>query len=112
MADSSEFRVGVIGAILEVQFVDSAGDADDVSTATVRKIRIKLKGGRTAKEFTASFTTDGTDGKIRYVTIATTDIPLAGTWEIQGYLEMTGGWKGWGPAGEFTVGQVLGPLPA
>ena len=63
----------------------------DVSSATVLTLKLKRK-DKTIQEHDMVFTTDGTDGKVEYVTL-TGDIPAGnkGKWQAQVYLEMPGG---------------------
>ena len=79
---------GDFGAVtFVIQFVN-AGSAVDISTYTTLTIRMGPSGG-TINDFTASFTTDGTDGQIEY-TLASSDIDTEGVWLIQGKVEKTG----------------------
>jgi hypothetical protein len=70
--------VGDIGTVFEIDV------GEDISTATTKQIYFKKPNGATLTK-TATFTTDGTDGKIEYTTVAD-DIDVAGTWQIQGRL--------------------------
>lgn len=85
-------HVGDVGTIFEVTVVEN----DEVTPvpiglATVMKIYFKDPEG-TKTSHTAVLVTDGSDGKMKYVGIAG-DIDLAGTWQMQGYVEI--------PAGKF-----------
>lgn len=63
----------------------------DISTATTKSLLL-YKPDRTLLTKAASFSTDGTDGKIRYTTLAA-DLSAAGSWQLQVYIEMpTGKW--------------------
>jgi len=76
-----EVHIGDIGTALRL-VVEEDGAVVDVSTASAKLIILKKPHG-TRVEKTASFTTDGTDGKIQYATISG-DIDEAGTWQYQG----------------------------
>ena len=76
---------GDIGTVFELTIVDTDDTAVDVSTAAVKYIYFQDPTGTRMRK-TATFTTDGTDGKIEYVTIAG-DIDEVGTWQVQGYVE-------------------------
>ena len=71
-----------------VQFVDSSDAPVDVSSYTTKQIWM---GNPTLASFTASFTTDGTDGKIEYA-LLTGDIAAGdfGTWKVRGLVSKAG----------------------
>lgn len=81
-------RIGDENVALVVQFLDQAGTAIDISTASTLQIRIRKRvdGVSTVVTKTAILDTDGTDGKARYVSVAG-DFENAdpGWWEIEGY---------------------------
>ena len=60
----------------------------DISGATTKQIKFYDPTGTTTTK-TASFTTDGTDGKMDYTCVAD-DLDVVGTWQYQGYLVMPG----------------------
>jgi hypothetical protein len=60
----------------------------DVSLVSVKQI--KFSDGTNTVTKTASFTTDGTDGKIQ-ATLDAADITVAGDWSYQGLVTMAGG---------------------
>ena len=70
-----------------LQFTITIQDGDtavDISTATTKQlIFTKPSGDQLTK--TASFVTDGTDGVIKYLTIAD-DLDEVGNWQLQGYV--------------------------
>ncbi len=76
------------------------GSAVNISTATVKKFKLRKPDG-TVVERTAAFKTDGVDGKLTYTTIAG-DIDQTGQWHVRVYLEMPT-WSGHTLAPEFTV---------
>lgn len=71
------------------------GVAVNVSTATTKEFKFRSPEGDVLTK-TASFFTDGTDGIIVYSTEG--DIVVSGTldevWDIQAYLEFSGGFEG------------------
>ncbi|MCP4493211.1 MAG: hypothetical protein GY820_38805 [Gammaproteobacteria bacterium] len=59
-------------------------NAIDISGATTKEMWFEKADGSVVEQ-TATFTTDGTDGKMQY-TCAITDLDIAGTWKMQGYV--------------------------
>ena len=96
---------GDVGTIFRLTIKDTAGAAIDVSTAVTKYIYFKNPAGTTLPAKTAAFTTDGTDGKIQYTTIAG-DIDMVGTWHVQGYVETSLG-KFWTEKDSFKVYSTL-----
>ena len=97
-------HVGDIGLDLVVTLYDRTELLTTVGTATVLKLIFKKPGGEVI-ERDAALVTDGTDGKVHYVTVAG-DLDRAGTWSVQGYLEMPG-WTGRTKVDTFPVGGNL-----
>ena len=78
-----------IGSVLRVTVRESSDQsAVAVSSATVTKDIILEKPDGTNVTKAASFTTDGTDGKIQYATISG-DMDAAGTWGLQASVVLT-----------------------
>jgi len=75
---TGQIFVGDIGTIFEATIKDQAGAVVDISTATTKQILFKKPTGVVLTK-TASFTTTGSDGKIRYTTIAG-DLDVSGVW--------------------------------
>ena len=69
------------GTKIVVTVTDDTGTVEDISSATTRSILLTDPSG-TETTKSASFTTDGTDGKIEYTTV-NGDINASGTWELQ-----------------------------
>jgi len=86
-----EIHLGDIGTVFTVTLKED-DTAVNVSTATTKQILFQDPSQSvTAK--TAEFTTDGSDGKIYYTTVAD-DLDEAGTWQIQAKVIMpTGTWR-------------------
>ena len=98
-----EVRSGDEGTIFRTTIVDN-GTAVDVSTASTKEIKfLDPKGVKVVK--TAAFTTDGSDGKIEYITL-TNDIVQVGVWSIEGYVETSAGKWTSGPD-QFNCRKVL-----
>jgi hypothetical protein len=87
---STIIHEGDVGTEIKLTIQDSDGTAIDVSSATTtKKIYLqKPDGTKVVKD--ATFDDDGTDGIIKYTTVAN-DIDQPGDWQVQGYVEGTGG---------------------
>lgn len=81
-------KVGDIGTIFRITLSDSNGIVD-ISGATVMEIHFK-KGDNTTIVRTASHTTDGTDGKLEYASIAG-DLSISGNWKMEGFITLPSG---------------------
>jgi hypothetical protein len=80
--------------------VKEDGVALNISTATVKSIVFKKPSGTVVVK-TATFETDGADGKIYYLSVSG-DLDAIGLWKIQGKITM--GVGSWGTEiGEFKV---------
>lgn len=96
MACINDLHLDDIGTIIRVTIQDTSETcvtaALDVSTATTTDLIFKKPDGTKVTQ-TGGFTTDGTDGKIEYTTIAN-DIDQIGEWKIQVYLVLPiGSWR-------------------
>lgn len=90
VVELAEVHVNDIGTLFKLTLTDDSV-AVDISGATTKQIKLKKPDG-TVLTKTAIFTTDGTDGKMFYQTIAD-DIDVTGEWQIQGYVVLaTGTW--------------------
>jgi len=78
---ASQIHVGDIGTTLIGTVLDD-GAVVDISSASSMQMIIK-RPDQTTMTKTASNYTDGTDGKMKYVTV-TDDIDQVGNWKIQG----------------------------
>ncbi len=94
MTIKEEIHVGDIGTSFEITLYDDSAVVD-VSGATSKEILFKkptvdgVEGDTVTK--TADFTTDGTDGSVKYVTVDANDLDVAGTWKIQAKVTLPGG---------------------
>jgi len=81
---------GDIGTTFLLTITEADGTtAVDVSTATKLQLIFEDPNG-TSLPKTAVLNTTGTDGKIKYVSVAG-DIDVVGTWQVQGYVEFGSG---------------------
>lgn len=88
---ANEIHVGDIGTVFLGTVMDGSSVVD-VSGATTKQLFFK-KPDDTVLTKTAAFTTDGSDGKIQYASIAA-DLDIAGWWNWQGKLILPGGtWR-------------------
>ena len=99
----TEFGLSDVGNILILTVMED-DVAKDISDATVKEYFIKRPNEITVK-VTASFNTDGTDGKLKYVFVAT-DLDFVGLYEVQVSLE-TPLWDGKSTSYFFTVRETL-----
>ena len=85
----SSVQENTIGTVFEYTVLDTDGVSPlDISDATVTELVFRKPNGVTITK-TATFVTDGTDGKIQYVTVAN-DLQPYGAWEIQARIAMLG----------------------
>jgi len=105
MADTI-IHVGDVGTVFRLTITENDEvTVVDVSGATVKRLIFRSRSG-VSRSRNASFTTDGTDGKIEYRTAAG-DIDEAGRWWVQGYVELATGGKYYSVAKSFTVRENL-----
>jgi len=88
---ANEIHLGDIGTAFVVTIQDGSSTID-ISGATTKEIMLTAPdGGKLTK--TATLTTDGTDGKMQYATVAG-DLDEAGWWRLQGRVVLaTGTWS-------------------
>ncbi len=88
---NEEIHIADIGTVFEIEFKDGTTTVN-ISTATTKNI-IFCKSDGTKDTKAGVFTTDGTDGLLRYTTVAN-DLNISGLWKIQGHIIISGGsWK-------------------
>jgi hypothetical protein len=78
MTEDQYLQVDFVGANIEVTVTEDEAVVD-ISTATVKTLIFKKPRGTVVSK-TATFSTDGTDGKLKYITES-------------GFLDQTGFWK-------------------
>ncbi len=88
---AEEIHVGDIGTVFELTYKDQDAAVVDISSATTQQLIFKKSNNTTAIK-TTTFTTDGTDGKAQYTTVAD-DLDMDGIWSLQGKVILaTGTW--------------------
>jgi hypothetical protein len=102
---STIIHKGDIGTVFELTITETTGTVVDVSTATSKSILFQ-KPDKTKVSKTATFTTDGSDGKIQY-TAVDGDIDTIGEWSMQGYVELASGGKFHSEITTFEVNRNL-----
>ncbi len=85
-------QVSSIGIVIEYQVLTSLGLPKDLTGATGKKFIMK-RPDRVVIERDADFSTDGTDGMLKYTTVAGDAFPH-GTWQIQPYYVLPDGFDG------------------
>ena len=73
-----------IGSVFIFEVLDEDGAIVDLSTATLLEAIFRSSPGATSFTRTGLLTTDGTDGKFEYITIAGDLTPAGKLWERQG----------------------------
>lgn len=87
-----EIRKDDVGTVFERQIKDNATIVD-ISGATSMQIIFQKPDDGVFVPKTAAFSSDGVDGKLRYVTIAS-DLDVIGVWQWQAKVTIPGGtWK-------------------
>lgn len=90
MGANVSMQVGDVGTVIRLT-IEDGGSAVDVSSASTKQIiLLSPTQGATALTKTASFTTDGTDGRIEYATVAG-DIDVPGWWKVQAKVVLSSG---------------------
>lgn len=98
---------GDVGTVFRARILDQNNEAVNISTASLLEMRFRNPDGTvTAK--TASLDGDGSDGYLRYVTVAD-DIPVGseGAWRSQGHVQFPGGLNYSSSLYQFTVEPIL-----
>lgn len=78
-----EVRLNDIGTVFRATFYDGS-DVVDISTASTKQLIFRKPDGVSVTK-DGSFYTNGTDGKLQYVS-ASGDLSAAGLWKLQGYI--------------------------
>lgn len=88
----ADVHLNDIGTIFELTILDQDDAVVNVSSAVgagTKVIRFEKPDGSVVSQ-EAVFSTNGTDGKIRYVSLSG-DIDQVGTWSMQGFVNITAG---------------------
>lgn len=80
----AEIHLNDIGTVFTATILDEDDAVVDISTYTPKQL-IFTKPSATKVTQTASFVTDGTDGQIKYTSIAG-DLDEEGLWQLQGIV--------------------------
>lgn len=83
----SGFVVGQFGQPIELQTVDSTGDAEPIDGYTGINVVLCSPDRQTTLEFTGAFSTDGADGKFQFTPTSLNTFDRQGIW--QGQVEFT-----------------------
>jgi len=83
---TEELHIGDDGTILVFTILEDNVPAP-ISDATTKTIKFEKPDGTTFSK-TADFLTDGSDGKLKYVT-AEADFDTAGVWRVQAFVELS-----------------------
>ena len=89
MAITEEIHVGDIGTIFEITLMDDASVVN-ISSATEMLI-IFTKPDGTKITNIAVLTGNGSDGKIRYIIVLSTELDQTGSWKIQANVTLPSG---------------------
>lgn len=95
----ADIHINDVGTLLEVTIKENRVVAD-ISSATAKILYIQRPDGVMLTK-TPVFTTNGTDGKLRYTSIAG-DFPIKGTYKVQFKLTLPT-WEGFTEIGSFKV---------
>ena len=86
---ANEVHVADFGTVFELE-IEEDGAAIDISSYITLEIIFLKPDGTTKVTNTAVFSSDGTDGKMRYITTAASEIDVPDNWSMQGRLAKTG----------------------
>ncbi len=78
-----------IGTTFTLTIKNRQGAVVDISGAIVKQLKFTKSNGVVLTK-TAVYVTDGTDGKIKYVTVDG-DLDTRGIWKVQGYIQLASG---------------------
>lgn len=81
-----EIHIDDIGTNFIVTIKDENDDVVDISGATTKNLRFKKPDGTIVTQ-AASFVNTGTDGQIKYTTVAG-DLDVHGTWALQAFIDL------------------------
>jgi hypothetical protein len=87
---ANEIHLNDIGTVFTITLIDGTSTVG-ISTATTKTIIFGKPDGTSVSQ-AGTFTTDGTDGKMFYVTVDG-DLDQCGWWKIQALITDSGTWK-------------------
>lgn len=85
---AADIHVNDVGTAMELDVLDQNNAVVNISSAGLQMSFLRPDGSTFTKN--ATFVTDGTDGKMHYVTQAG-DLNIPGNWKMQGILTFPGG---------------------
>jgi len=81
---SAEIHIGDTGTVFTITIKDENDEIVNVGPATTRQIIFRKPSGEVLTK-TGSLVTDGTDGKIKYIT-EEDDLDEQGIWKVDAYI--------------------------
>ena len=85
---ANEIHLNDVGTVFEATIMDGTSVVD-ISAATTKQLIFRGPNG-VSKTKSAVFTTNGTDGKLKYTTVAN-DLDPVGQWSWQAYVVLAAG---------------------
>jgi len=90
MSHEATHQVGNVGSVFVFEILDQVNAVVDISTATTLDCRFRSSPDAATFTRTGVLHTDGTDGKIRYVSIAGDLTPAGECWQRQAFVVVPG----------------------
>jgi hypothetical protein len=84
-------HVNDVGTVFEATVEDENGTVLAIGLATTKEMVFQRPDGTTVTK-TAALSTDGSDGKMRYIAVSG-DLNMAGAWKVQGHVVLNGDWR-------------------
>lgn len=89
---AAEIHVNDIGTEFEATVKDETNTIVNLALASLMQMKFKKPNGTVVTK-TATWSSTGVDGRMKYVTVAN-DLDTAGAWQVQGYVEsISGKWS-------------------
>jgi hypothetical protein len=107
MSINGDIHVSDVGTVFLVTIMDSSSPVDLSTGVSASNVILFLKPDRTTFSASATFTTDGTDGKIQYITSSSSILDQSGGWHIGANVNTANG-KWTATALPFTVLTTFG----
>ena len=98
-------KVGDYGFAIVLTLTDSAGTAVNISTATTKSYNVRKPSG-TISTVTATFVSDGSDGKLTW-TVPDAFLTAAGEYQIEAYVTDGSTFEKRGSITTINVGQAF-----
>ena len=84
-----EVHVADVGTVFEATITDQDAAVVDISAASTKESKFRKPTGAVLTK-TATLVNTGTDGKMKYTSLAG-DLDVAGVWQVQGHVVIGGG---------------------